>query len=424
MNGTVICQSIFKTVYGLVHNCMFLNAYSIGNAFTRIRKLSFLKVFFYLLHVSKKSMAIEMADFMDDFPSVGFPNVSKQALSKARQGISPEAFAELHRISVQKFYEKYDDLHTWNGYLVLAIDGTSFQLPQTQRNIETFGASINQNSSPCAMASSSSLFDVLHDIIIDARIGSYNYGERKFALEHLDELECVGIKNDKLILMDRGYPSYELFQELLRRRLAFAVRLNSTFSSIIKRAGGDFIMDYNPRGYKEPVKLRIVRIVLDDGTVETLATNLYGAEITPDMFRALYFLRWGVESKYYEFKERIQLEEFSGSHPTAIRQDFHISVFLSNLVSILKSDVDSEIAEKEKDTPNKYRYQANRSFLINRMNKYMVKILTGAVKAEEIIQHIIASAIKIRSQKQPDRKYSRKKKQSSRKHHNNRKPCL
>ena len=424
MNGTVICQAIFETVRKLVHNCMFLNAYSIGNAFTRLRKLTFLNVFFYLLHLSKKSMAIKMADFMDDFSSVGFPNVSKQALSKARQGISPEAFAELHRISVQTFYEKCDDLHTWNGYLVLAIDGTSFQLPQTQRNMETFGASVNQNSSPCAMASSSSLFDVLHDIIIDARIDSYNYGERKFAREHLDELECIGLKNDKLILMDRGYPSYEMFQELLRRKLAFVVRLNSTFSSITQRAGEDFIMDYKPRGYKEPVKLRIVRIVLDDGTVETLATNLYEAEITLEMFRTLYFLRWGVESKYYEFKERIQLEEFSGSHPTAIRQDFYISVFLSNLVSILKSDVDSEIAEQDKDTQNKYRYQANRSFLINRMNKYVIKILTGAVKAEETIQRIISSAVKVRSQKQPDRKYSRKKKQSRRKHHNNRKPCL
>lgn len=120
----------------------------------------FLKCFFYLLHLSKKSMAIKMADFMDDFSSVGFPNISKRALSKAQQGISPEAFAELHRISVQTFYEKCDDLHTWNGYLVLAIDGTSFQLPQTHRNMETFGVSVNQNSSPCAMASSSLLFDV------------------------------------------------------------------------------------------------------------------------------------------------------------------------------------------------------------------------------------------------------------------------
>ena len=117
------------------------------------------------------------------------------------------------------------------------------------------------------------------------------------------------------------------------------------------------------------------------------------------------------------FKERIQLEEFSGSHPTAIRQDFYISVFLSNLVSILKSDVDSKIAEKDMDTQNKYRYQANRSFLISRINKY-------TVKTEEAIQRIVSSVIRVRSQKQPDRKYSRKRKQSRRKHHNNRKPCI
>lgn len=42
----------------------------------------------------------------------------------------------------------------------------------------------------------------------------------------------------------------------------------------------------------------------------------------------------------------------------------------------------------------------------------MIKILTGTVKAEEIIPKIITFAIKVRFQKQPDRKYSRKKKQS------------
>ena len=136
-------------------------------------------------------MVIKIADFVEDFSCTGFPLVSKQAVSKARQKISPEAFAHLHRISVQKFYEQSSQLHTWNNYLVLAIDGTSFQLPQTQLNMEVFGVSINQNSSPCAMASSSSLFDVLNDIVLDARIDSYHYGERRFALEHLDRLEQI-----------------------------------------------------------------------------------------------------------------------------------------------------------------------------------------------------------------------------------------
>ncbi len=192
----------------------------------------------------------------------------------------------------------------------------------------------------------------------------------------------------------------------------------------MQQNGNDFIMDYKPHGYKESVKLRIVRIILEDGTVETLATNLYETKITLDMFRTLYFLRWGVESKYYEFKERIQLEEFSGSHPTAIRQDFYISMFLSNLVAILKSDIDSKMIEKDANSQNKYCYQANRSFLINRRNKYLVKILIRGVKAEEIILQLVSFAIKVRSQKQPNRKYSRTRKQSRRKHYNNRKPCL
>lgn len=124
-------------------------------------------------------------------------------------------------------------------------------------------------------------------------------------LAHLDELEGLDLKNDKLILMDRGYPSYEMFQELIRRKLAFVIRFNGAFSSIMQRDGDDLIMNYQPRGYKEPVKLRIIRMVLDDSMIETLAMNLYSPEITLDMFRTLYFLRWGVESKYYEFKERI-----------------------------------------------------------------------------------------------------------------------
>ena len=70
MNGTIIFQSIIETVHKLI--------YSIENAFTKIRRLTFLNVFFYLLHLSKKSMAIKIANFS----SIGFPNVSKQALSK------------------------------------------------------------------------------------------------------------------------------------------------------------------------------------------------------------------------------------------------------------------------------------------------------------------------------------------------------
>ena len=73
------------------------------------------------------------------------------------------------------------------------------------------------------MTFSLSLFDVLNNIILDAQIDSYNYGERNFALEYLDKLEWMETKNDKLILMDQGYPSYQMFQELIQCTLAFVV---------------------------------------------------------------------------------------------------------------------------------------------------------------------------------------------------------
>lgn len=369
-----------------------------------------------------------MSDFKEDFQCVGFPDVSKQALSKARRGISPEAFAELCRISVQKFYGESTSLRRWHGYLVMAIDGTSLQLPQTGRNMDVFGRAKNQSDAIRATASASALFDVLNDLIVDPWIGALNYGERKRAFRHMDALACIRPdQRDVLLVMDRGYPSYEMFREIISRGMSFAIRLGSSFSaSITKHPGEDFFVDYAPKGCRETVRLRIVRVTLDDGTVETLATNLYSPAFTAEMFRELYFLRWKEESKYYELKERIEMEEFSGSHPTAIRQDFFISIFVSNLVAILKKDVDMEISrEREgKCRENRFQYQANRSYLISRMVKFLVKMLAGGLKIAETLQKIVALSKKVVSQVQPGRKYSRKKKSGKLKHYNNRKTCL
>ena len=90
-----------------------------------------------------------------------------------------------------------------------------------------------------------------------------------------------------------GDPSHEMFQEVINRGMSFVIRLGSSFSaSVIKHPDQDFFVDYIPKGRKEPVRLHIVRVVPDDGTVETLATNLYNPAFTTEIFRELYFLRW------------------------------------------------------------------------------------------------------------------------------------
>ena len=92
------------------------------------------------------------------------------------------------------------------------------------------------------------------------------------------------------------------------------------------------------------------------------------------MFRELYFYRWPVETKYKELKSRLAMEEFSGATTTSVFQEFYINMLLSNLSSLIKNEVDEEIKITSKSS-NKYRYQANRAFIIGQMKLILPKIL-------------------------------------------------
>ena len=79
-------------------------------------------------------------------------------------------------------------------------------------------------------------------------------------------------------------------------------------------------------------------------------------------------------NKIKELKSRLAIEEFSGATTTSVLQEFYINVLLSNLSSLIKNQVDEEIQITAKST-NKYRYQANRAFIIGRVKTIVPKIL-------------------------------------------------
>ena len=115
---------------------------------------------------------------------------------------------------------------------------------------------------------------------------------------------------------------------------------------------------------------------LDSSETEYLVTNIFDKNFTADMFKELYFMRWPIETKYYELKYHIFLEEFNGATSNSIRQEFFINLLISNLASLIKNAADAKIANDAKST-NKYRYQANRTFIIGRIRKLFPKILAG-----------------------------------------------
>ena len=126
-----------------------------------------------------------------------------------------------------------------------------------------------------------------------------------------------------------------------------------------------------------------------------------------DMFRELKFYRWPVELKYKELKSRFAMEEFSGATAVSIQQEFYINMLLSNLASLIKNEADEEIQISAKST-NKFRYQANRAFIIERIKSIVPKILCGLFELS-IIEQLYTDAVRCRSQLLPGRSFPRKK---------------
>jgi len=107
----------------------------------------------------------------------------------------------------------------------LAVDGTSLQVPDTIECCEYFVLSSNQNKTKTAIASASALYDVLNAIIVDARITKYKTSERHMVKQHIDSIGDKISPKNSIIIFDRGYPSYDMFNYLNSKGVFFLMRV-------------------------------------------------------------------------------------------------------------------------------------------------------------------------------------------------------
>lgn len=422
MKNTKLLSLILKETNNLITSDEYKEAYSLGNSFSRKRKLSFSNTVHFICSALRKSISSEIDNFIEEHTYLNFPNITKQAFSKARQNISPEAFNELCRLFVEKFYSLKKNLNTWNGFNILAIDGTSLQVPDTEECGKYFGLSSNQNKTRTAIATASALYDVLNDIIVDARITKYKTSERYIAKQHIEVLVNRIPSKNSIVIFDRGYPSYDMFDHLNDKGLLFLMRVSTSFKLVQSIDSDDSILEYKLKG--EIKKVRVLRIKLSEDVTEVLVTNIYDEKITTIEFKELYFLRWGVESKYKELKSSIKIEEFSGTKPIAIEQDFYTSIYLSMISGLIKKDADASIANANKDKSLNSTYQSNRNFILGQVFKRIIKLLVKSRLRNKILKSILEKSIKIRSQVRCNRSCERKKKHPRKKHHHNIKSCI
>ena len=184
----------------------------------------------------------------------------------------------------------------------------------------------------------------------------------------------------------------------------------------------DALLTYPASRDKEALTLRSVHFLLEDGSTEYLVTNLTPEQMAAENFSDLYRLRWGVESKYRELKNRLEIEAFNSVKPVSIRQEFFAAMYLSNLAAIIKSEADSRIIVS---ADNRCDYQSNRSYILNRIKSCIIRLLRSSLSiCNEMICRIVEESSKIYSIIRPDRKFGRYRKHTRRRYYSHMKSCI
>ena len=341
-----------------------------SKAFVRNRKLPFKTIILFILNILNSSLQQELDEFFKIFRNKELPEkeVTKSAFSQARKKLNYTAFIELNRECVNHFYVNSNYL-LWNGFRLVAYDGTRINIPKNPETIQYFGEQkTSEKAEGYIIAIGSQSYDVLNDITIDSIIAPLSVGEHSLAVKH-----CNFLKENDLVLLDRGYPAHYLFAKILS--------LNADFCARVQISGWKIVDDFMKSGKKEevvelsasykskkkckelslsanPIKVRLILIELETGENEVLITSLTDTEkYNYAIFQELYHLRWGIEESYKKLKLRCELENFSGKSVLSIKQDFYAKILMLNLTALF---VFSSRAEVEKKTENlKHDYKIN-----------------------------------------------------------------
>jgi len=353
---------------------------------------------------------------------LGTRTVSASAYSQARYKLKHTAFVELNRKAVVETLYGDGNYRRFWGFRVLAVDGSKIALPDTEEVRKAFGTIAYaggkdhtiQGERPWALASV--LYDVLNRVALDATLGKADAYEVELACGHLAHTRA-----GDLLLMDRNYPSYRMLAECVQAGREFAVRCSAasfaTARRMLRDEGPDSQLatlepcagqraDIRVRCLPMAINVRFVRVRLSTGEFEVLVTSLLDEAKYPAAgFLELYGLRWGVESFYGVLKTRLGLENFTGTGPEAVRQDFHATVYLSGLESILTADAQARLGAKAVRHPQ----AVNRAVSFNALKNQALALLLSGIDTGPLLEQLTALFLQNPTLERKERKPPRKK---------------
>ena len=378
-------------------------------AFTRRRKMPADILTKTVIARKGRTLKMEIREFARELDMD--EGISAPGYLKAREKLNPEALLYLAQHHAANVYAD-GDCDDYKGMLLIAVDGSSADVPTTPETVERYG-NISGHGKGQAMLGISAAFDVLNRQIVDMAICRGGFDERARVPGHLEAIpEVVGGRPFALV-MDRGYPSFALMAALDDAGVPYVMRAQSNFMNAEFRAaaeaGGDSwegveftyarlasVRTLNEESYRklkgrEPLPVRCVLLDIGGEAPEKIVTNIGAATMSAGELREVYHLRWGVETCFQMLKDRLQMENLTGTKPVLIEQDVYAAAYLLNVAFDMANEADAEARAGTPEGRYKHEMTVNKSLAIGILKDELIRlVLAGDSEREGMMSAIVA----------------------------------
>ncbi len=424
-------------IIDIINNDIFKNKCRINEkAFTRERKLKCKDLVLYELNKRGLSTKMEILNFNN----INYvENVSAPALFKQREKLNPEAFTYLIQESLKNFYTNYKkEVKTYKGYILEAVDGSDFEVPNTPKAREKYNGKQKQQ---CARVTVSTCYDILNKYTLDTIVEKYDYSETEMLKQHMETIEKEKIidKYKPIVIADRNYRNLSFFYHAIEKNQKFLIRIGAKVykeeTSKMKTADENIEIKYSrdrisyyknsdPNLYEylkkgNTIKIRCIMIVLETGEIEYLLTNLEEDIFSTNDINELYNLRWQTELNYRHLKNDIKIECITSSKEILIKQDVYSQVLVSNILQAYINDGDELVSNLE--YKNKMKVNNNMAVGIFKNSFIYIFLEENIDKRSELMEKLQEAINKFIVPVKPGRKNPRNNNPKNRYHINQRK---
>ncbi len=245
---------------------------------------------------------------------VGAVQASKSAISQARTRLGPEVMRQLAERVLRPLAPAGAPGAWYRGLRVMALDGSCMDVADEAANAQHFGyPGASRGASAFPQARLLGLVECGTHAVVAAEVAPYGHSEQAMAAQMLP----VRLKSDMLVLADRNFYGFKLWQLACATGAKLAWRVRSNLKLPVERmlADGSYlsrVFDSQDRKRLEGQIVRVIDYTLQDCATPPqesyrLVTNILQPADAPALeLAALYHERWEIEGVFDEFKTHLR----------------------------------------------------------------------------------------------------------------------